>query len=64
MISAKELRRCGRQTMKPTDRLRAWKAEAAKDRVLGCMLMLFHHGFLSEHERSKVEKRIARWMAT
>jgi len=48
--------------MKPKDKLKAWKSEAAYDRVHGCRVMLRMHGFLSEGENAKVVQRINKWV--
>ena len=47
--------------MKPNDPLRAWKREAAVERVLGCAAMLHCHAFLSDAERNRVQARIGKW---
>ena len=40
--------------MQPNDKLKAWKGEPAKERLLGCVVMLHHHNFLTDRERNKV----------
>ena len=47
--------------MKPGDKLHAWKAETAIERVIGCRIMLAGHGFMSDAEKRKIDARIDKW---
>ena len=48
--------------MKPSDKLMAWKREAALDRIEGCRVMLNLHGFVSDAENEKIKQRIRKWV--
>ena len=48
--------------MKPLDKLKGWKGEKAVDRIMGCLTILHHHGFLTDRESRKIIQRIQKWI--
>lgn len=49
--------------MKATDKSPAWEEQIAAERVDQCRMMLHVHGFLSDSEDARVNKRIEKWAA-
>ena len=47
--------------MKPHDVLKAWKPDTAHGRVVACQFLLYVHGFLSDAEKQRVDRRIQEW---
>jgi len=48
--------------MSTDDKAPTWKSESARQRVYLCKAMLYIHGFLTEAENCRVEKRILKWV--
>jgi len=48
--------------LKPYDKFPAWKSETCLRRMLACAGALHVHGFMSDSERDKVQKRLHKWL--
>lgn len=48
--------------LRPQDKFPAWKSETCLRRMLACAGLLNVHGFMSDGERSRVQRRLRKWV--